>query len=618
MKTPISSPKEQKKIFLECPDKVPGIQFGDPVQVQYERTVVTSSFFGDKLPKGSIVVQHNCWFRPVLTKVKTHLALARVAGYRNAIFGLPENSFPVLFEHPENPNILISSTQLSSYQKARFCPKKDWQIIIEKLQVWQNESPDANAVDWEMSVKPTYNLTQALPANKTETAFTRCAKWFQDHIFFRHAVGIGVFEGYDAQINPDGRQLPRPQTRGDCTGEASIIPALDWAIYQNYSARHTGIEILKNLFSSPELCDNIPNSPTYGGVCFYAHINAFYGDDNGRALMSAVLTSELTDNFDYVDNILHGMLMLLRSCGRFGFRRPRLDNPGSFLDGKTWVDYYQEDFVQYSPHRQAYLWACFLQAYILTDYQEFYDKAETAIRMTMDVFPDLEWTNGITQEYARLILPLAFLVEIKDTPEHRNWLNIVIEKLLENGTECGAIHEKMGDLQKGQYPAPSSNIKYGSTEAPLIQTNGDPVSDLLYTVNFAFIGLYEAAIATNSPYYQSEVSKMADFLCRIQARSIDHPYLDGCWLRGFDDELWEFFGSSADTGWGAWCVESGWTNNWIAGTMGLMQLNRGLLCRASAPKYKAKFTEIRHFMMDPTVKPEVRMQHITIKTPGAE
>ncbi|MFA6815311.1 MAG: hypothetical protein WCS73_03360, partial [Lentisphaeria bacterium] len=102
------------------------------------------------------------------------------------------------------------------------------------------------------------------------------------------------------------------------------------------------------------------------------------------------------------------------------------------------------------------------------------------------------------------------------------------------------------------------------------------------------------------------------------ARSVDHPYLDGCWLRGFDDELWEFFGSSADTGWGAWCVESGWTNNWIAGTMGLMQLNRGLLCRASGPKYKAKFTEIRHFMMDPTVKPEVHMQHITIKTPGAE
>ncbi|HCE44033.1 MAG TPA: hypothetical protein DET40_10835 [Lentisphaeria bacterium] len=76
------------------------------------------------------------------------------------------------------------------------------------------------------------------------------------------------------------------------------------------------------------------------------------------------------------------------------------------------------------------------------------------------------------------------------------------------------------------------------------------------------------------------------FPYRIQVNSASHQYLDGCWMRGFDDELWEFFGSSADNGWGAWCVESGWTNTWIAATFGLRQLKRSLLCRKNSEYYR--------------------------------
>ena len=38
----------------------------------------------------------------------------------------------------------------------------------------------------------------------------------------------------------------------------------------------------------------------------------------------------------------------------------------------------------------------------------------------------------------------------------------------------------------------------GTFEAPLNQENSDPVSDLLYTTNFAFLGLHEAAAATGN------------------------------------------------------------------------------------------------------------------------
>jgi hypothetical protein len=35
-------------------------------------------------------------------------------------------------------------------------------------------------------------------------------------------------------------------------------------------------------------------------------------------------------------------------------------------------------------------------------------------------------------------------------------------------------------------------------------------------------------------------------------------------MRGFDYSKWEYYSSAADIGWGAACVESGWSNAWIA------------------------------------------------------
>ena len=65
------------------------------------------------------------------------------------------------------------------------------------------------------------------------------------------------------------------------------------------------------------------------------------------------------------------------------------------------------------------------------------------------------------------------------------------------------------------------------------------------------------------------LNKLAEFLCRIQVRSEAHPELDGAWFRAFDFEKWEHWGSSADIGWGAWSIESGWTQGWITAVLAL-------------------------------------------------
>src|SRR5690606_20861232 len=121
-----------------------------------------------------------------------------------------------------------------------------------------------------------------------------------------------------------------------------------------------------------------------------------------------------------------------------------------------------------------------------TGYAPLLDQAKNGIRITMEKYADWKWTNGIQQERARMIRPLACLIRIEDTPKHREWLHLIADKLLENLDTTGAIREELGTASRGSYGATKTNAGYGKTEAPLIAENGDPVADMLYTTNFAF------------------------------------------------------------------------------------------------------------------------------------
>src|SRR5438874_9631999 len=98
-------------------------------------------------------------------------------------------------------------------------------------------------------------------------------------------------------------------------------------------------------------------------------------------------------------------------------------------------------------------------------------------------------------ERARMLLPLAWLIRLEDTPEHRLWLSRVAMDLLKTQQPFGALREQFGG-GGGHFHAPASNEAYGTGEAPLVQKDGDPVSDQLYTTGFALVGLHEASTAT--------------------------------------------------------------------------------------------------------------------------
>ena len=132
------------------------------------------------------------------------------------------------------------------------------------------------------------------------------------------------------------------------------------------------------------------------------------------------------------------------------------------------------------------------------------------------------------------------------------------------------------DRGKGSYGPPRSNEDYGKHEATVLQANGDPICDMLYTSNFAFLGLHEAAAATKESLFIRAEDGLAEFLCRIQISSKKHPELDGAWCRAFDFDKWDYWGSSADAGWGVWSIESGWTQSWIVSVLAMRQMKTNL------------------------------------------
>jgi len=216
----------------------------------------------------------------------------------------------------------------------------------------------------------------------------------------------------------------------------------------------------------------------------------------------------------------------------------------------------------------------------------------------MNAYPDeWHWTNGLQQERARMVLPLAWLLRVDDTTEHRRWLSLLVDDLLSFQDETGAIRENLGDVGHGKYAPPKSNAEYGTNEAPLIQTNGDPVADMLYTSNFAFFSLTEAAAITGDKRLKEAVKKLTDFMVRIQVRSETHPELDGAWYRAFDFNRWEYWASNADAGWGVWSTETGWTQGWITSMLMIQELDTNVWDFTADSKIADSFEKYRSMML---------------------
>lgn len=630
--TPVDSTLEYAaqrglRVYVEYPATLPDVNVEPPRGSRLARAVITSDEFGPKLGKMRILEINDCHFVPVKA-TKPAIVLARVAGFDTALYGLPSSDvYPILFELTPG-KILVSTTKLSQFITARYAPEEAWKLVWKRILDWLAPGANIPELKWIPVVRPSFERREALPRDAELQALRRGVAWYSKarlllHPSWRqgddlepyfprtapmHSSGPlgdgtdGVAEGLMSVVQRDGSQLISYFVRDDCNGEVTLPFALSGAVDNSSGNARIAANLADFIYFRSILAQgprSDPKSPSFGlvgGGARRESVDIYYGDDGARSILGTVAAAALLHSDRWDERLLRFLLAEFRTGGKLGFRGWRLEEHE--IQEHGWRYFFNKETVLYQPHYEAYLWAALLWAYSKTGYQPLLDRTRNGIRMMMAAYPSQwRWTNGIQQERARMLLPLAWLVRVEDTPEHRQWLRRIATDLLALQDESGAIREELGPAGHGDFPPPKTNEEYGTNEAPLIQENGDPVADLLYTTNFAFLGLHEAAAATGDSLYRNAADKLADFLCRIQARSEARPELDGLWFRAFDYRRWEYWGSSADWGYGPLGVESGWGQSWITSVLGMRHLNTSLWQLSSTSGIKQHMNALLPLML---------------------
>ncbi len=589
--------EKELRLFVEYPESIPGMQLSKPHSTQWERGVVSDDVFGATLLKFRIVAVHDCHFLPCKAD-RPWLVVARVAGFDTAPYGLPSNASPLLFEFPQR-RMIVATTKLSQFITARYAPTEAWKTIWQTIFAKLDPNGGTRELKWTPNVAPAYTANEKLPRNAERNAFNAAAKWIFNSkllvtenrtneittLLARNAATIaapeenkpsdgrfGIQEGYASGIQYDGSQLQNLPLRADCNIESAMVLALNAKLNADKRSIDVARNLLDFVYFNSGMCAGPRADEKHGafgtigwGDISPAWLVANYGDDNARAMLGTMIAAAALGDPKWNEPLAKALLANYRTTGKFGFRGDRIDIPAL---ASGWKQFYNSEVINYSPHFEAYLWACNLWTYRATGDRRFLDRTTNAIAMTMKVYPT-GWRWGDNSERAQILLSLAWLVRVQDTPEHRQWLNSVANDLLLRQQPNGAIHEWLAGTGGGHYHIPTSNEAYGTGETPLIQNNGDPASDQLYTTGFALLGLHEAVAATGDTKLKEAEDRLAQFLCRVQIRSEKVPYLNGWWFRAFDDVRWDYWASSADAGWGAWSIEAGWAQAWTATVMAL-------------------------------------------------
>ncbi|HWQ93531.1 MAG TPA: hypothetical protein VN673_17840, partial [Clostridia bacterium] len=590
---------KQLRLYIEYTDSLPGLSFGPPRKTPWERLVISGENLGIDLPKGRILVAHDCLVLPV-TAPNPLVVVARVAGYNHAVYGIPPSAQPVLFSH-EDGALLVATTKLSDFRTGRFAPTREWQALWNTI-LRRLAGQVLPPLTWNPLVEPFYGPEAKLPSNYEHQALRHAAAWYYRSRLLvpeSHAASItdllrkgaevtdvspggipfgdgrfGILEGYSSNIRRNGDQPQRTVIRADCQAESAMVLAFDWKRNANRRSRVIASNLLDFLFFNSDLCQGRrgdPTHPAYGlvgwGSTTPAWTIANYGDDNARVMLATMLAGACLRSDRWDESLLRALFANLRTTGKLGFRGDRIDMPQ--LEANGWRHYHEAETVNYSPHFEAYNWACFLWAFRHTGYREFLDRSRMGIRLMMEAYPE-KWRWDDNMERARMMLCLAWLIRLDDAPEYRGWLKRLADDYIAIQHATGALPERFRGSKSGShYQVPPSNEAYGTSETPLLQENGDPVSDQLYLSGFALLGLHEAAAVLCDPRLSAMEDRLAAYLCRIQIRSKALPYLEGTWFRAFDFVRWEPWASSGDSGWGAWSTEAGWAQAWAAAILGL-------------------------------------------------
>ena len=476
----------------------------------------------------------------------------------------------------DEKNLLVCSFRLCDFDRAKFAPRAAWARLICGIIAFLG-----GAADETECLAAFHRAYRLRGGTDPAAAALKAMAWFERAGMLAELDGApyGVREGLSPEVTADGRHHVMQNIRMDNTGMTALAYLL--------KAMHTGdardravSDGLYRMVRDMQITDDGPHRGMVRGD-YQAWWQVSYQDDAARGfLLPLILRQTLTGETGDQDRIKMALDYLLATTGTDGLRAMRVDfydphsdrvevtgmhaepdpkDPsvrrwrwGGGISGATTIGALSRVPAGVpSAHYNGFYMAALLLGGRLLHEDRYIEAGERGLKSIRAVYPDTAREHSQTQELCRLIFPLAALCLARDTDEHRAWLYRVARDLQAFRHPGGGYIE----WDTG-YTAACAGVSDG--ESSVLCENGDPVMDLLYSLNWLPMGFIAAYYATGDSWFKGLWDDIARFLASIQIES-DDPLIDGVWPRAFDADRREVYGVPNDVGWAPWSVESGWT-----------------------------------------------------------
>lgn len=473
----------------------------------------------------------------------------------------------------QEPNLLICTFRLADFVKGRFAPAAKWKSLIKYIAEWVSEQTvDMDVL--EKTYQETYHFNRYqddMPLRQqVKVSISSAIEWFYDASMLIKKYGgyYGVGEGMGASVYPDGNQQKLGSLRLDCTGETALAFFMNHLLDKDEESLKIADELMI-IFRDLEIREESPfkGMNVMGMAC--------YQDDCARGMILPILfrclyTGEKKD----LGMAVRSLKFLAGTTGTDGLRVLRTDmrhlqddrvdgmSLHSCRDGEftkwSWSNYQMtlrelasEPADTPSAHYNGFYLASLLLAYKITGDAEFKAIGIKGMETMMSYYPFTAREQSETEELCRLVLPLSMLFWVTGERKHKDWLYRVVNDLQKMRHPSGGYLE----WDTG-YTAVCSNKKDG--ECSVLSSNGDPIVDMLYSINWLPVGFIQAYFVTGDEHFKALWEGVARFFVSSQVQSAN-TQIHGAWTRALDVKLMEVYGVPNDVGWAPWSIESGWT-----------------------------------------------------------